>query len=75
MSTYVNSPLSIYDFPISYTSSTSRDSAINKFGLPMYRIYDLEKGRYNTYNSKRTTWSEDYDLQYYYEIKRGKILC
>ena len=33
----------------------------------MYRIYDLEKGRYNTYNSKRTTWSEDYDLQYYYE--------
>lgn len=67
MSSYVSNPLSLYDFPINYTTATSKENAIFKFGLPMYRVYDLEKGQYNTFNSKRTTWSEDYDLQYYYE--------
>ena len=62
--------LALMDFPIVYDLSiglltTSRETYINKYGLPMYRIYEVEKGNYNPYYSTVTSKTDDKDFLYY----------
>jgi len=57
----------LFEAPFSF-STTNFDSYTHKFGSPLYRIFNLERGNVNYKTPKRTTWSEDYDLDYYNEI-------
>lgn len=57
----------LFEVPFSF-STTSFDSYAHKFGTPLYRIFNIEKGNVNYKTPKRTSWSEDYDLDYYNEI-------
>jgi hypothetical protein len=68
---YQRSPTSntnlLFEAPVKF-GTTNFESYIHKFGTPLYRIFNLEKGNINYTTPKRTTWSEDYDLDYYSDI-------
>ncbi len=62
-----SNPNLLFEAPYSF-STTNFDSYIHKFGSPLYRIFNLEKGNVNYKTPKRTTFSESHDLDYYNEI-------
>ena len=62
-----SNPNLLFEAPYSF-GTTNFDSYTHKYGSPLYRIFNLEKGNVNYKTPKRTSWSEDYDLDYYNEI-------